>query len=142
MQSIFASQESRFTIQLCSTIFRSGSGHSLFLQAVCIEEYFLANRGFGPSCRGPVVVPLVCDYLWASVVNSYPRPRLKIIVDKRPKLQIYTSRCQDCESCSESFELFWQPLSPVRVPRDTAINASQLSSITLIYTWQKNYGLA
>lgn len=70
-------------------------------------------------------------------MNSYPSHRLKIIVDKRPKLQIYTSRCQDCESCSESFELFWQPLSPVRVPRDTAINASQLSSITLIYTWQK-----
>ena len=70
----------------------------MLLQAVCTEGYTLVNRGFGPTCRGPVIIPLVSDHLWTRVLTSYPYNRLKILVEKRPTLQRYIPNCWECES--------------------------------------------
>ena len=70
----------------------------MLLQAVCTEGYTLVNRGFGPTCRGPVIIPLVSDHLWTRVLTSYPYNRLKVLVEKRPTLQRYIPNCWECES--------------------------------------------
>ena len=76
--------------------YRGGHGRRLLLQAICNTGSSSSSNSV--SAKVGWVVPLVCDQLWAQILQQYPHSQLKILVDQNRSLVMTHNRsCSECK---------------------------------------------